>query len=186
MSELRLLDEATFPIAELTAAALDGELMALNGGYHSIAEFADSALRAESLKLAPRLIAERRTAAWIFGGTDKLRRPLEICMDISTRTRPPAGPDFHTREVVIDPSEWILIGETQVTTPIRTILDLVCTEPISDPEIAAELAEIIAHLAAVGDYSRQFCVEALENRFRVPDRKIRTQFIKSTLALSGL
>lgn len=186
VSQSRLLDEATFPIAELTAAALDGELTDLNGAFHSIAEFADCELRAETLKLAPRIIAERMTAAWVYGAISSLRTPLEICMDISNRTRPPAGSEFHTREVVIASSEWILIGMTQVTTPIRTILDLVCTESVSDSDSPAELAEIIGRLAAFGKLSREYCVEALGARFRVPDRTIRTQFIDSALADTAL
>lgn len=182
MTPSRLIDQSVLPVAELTAAVLDGELFELDGCYHSIAEINDCALRAESLKLLPRVIAERMTAAWIYGARLSLPNPIEVCMDTYSRTRPPAGAGFHTREVVIDQSELLTIGSTRVTTPIRTILDLVCLEPTTASEDHADLAPTIARLAAIGRYSLQFCIDALERRFRVSNRSGRAQFLEFALS----
>ncbi|MBX3068059.1 MAG: hypothetical protein IT191_02800 [Microbacteriaceae bacterium] len=139
----RLVDTELFGIAELSAAVLDGEIVKLNESYHSVCEIQDAALRADSLRLADRLIAERRTAAWIYGALPTPPTLLEVCMNIKFRTRPPTGRFVNVREVVISDRELLRIGRTLVTSPKRTILDLLRLAPSHEDQIDKTILGVV-------------------------------------------
>lgn len=172
------LTEEAFSIAELSALKLDGEVFTFRTGFHSIAEFPDAALRASSLQLPNRVIAERFTASWIYGARQNLTLPVQLCMNIRARTRAPRGRDVTVREVVIENSEVVSIGETLVTSPLRTILDLVCETNISSEEVAFDI-QAIAKLARL---SAETCLSALDRRFRVTDRTARRKLLAEILS----
>ncbi|MBN9607618.1 MAG: hypothetical protein J0G30_13525 [Actinomycetales bacterium] len=126
-----LLGPADLPAAELHAARLDGELFPLAEGFASIAGLDGPGLRAAAAAVgrSERLIADRRTAAWVWGVTARPPRPLEFCVDIRARTRPPRDPLVSVREVVLDEEDVVRFpGGGAVTTPLRTAVDLARTE----------------------------------------------------------
>jgi hypothetical protein len=119
------LTEADLPIAELASARLDGELFALAGSWCPIDALDGPETRAAAiLPAAPhRSVAERLTAAWIYGLAPE---PTEhqFCVDVSARTGTHAGAGLRLREVRLAADDTALVGRLIVTTPIRTAVDL--------------------------------------------------------------
>lgn len=114
------------PLAELCALRLDGELFAIDEFFTPIDQPDDPAQRARSLAIhcQDRLIAEQRSAAWIWGASDLPPSKHTLCASIGARARPPHVQRALAREVVIDDDEWIQLGGVRVTLPLRTIIDL--------------------------------------------------------------
>jgi len=121
-----VLGTAQLPLAELSAARLDGELVALGGGYHPVDLPETPMLRASSLALGvpPRLIAELGTAAWLWGADPVAPVRLEFCSRLSERARMLGAAGIALREVVLEADEIARIGPLRVTTPRRTACDL--------------------------------------------------------------
>lgn len=145
-----LLGPADLPAAELHAARLDGELFPLAEGFASIAGLDGPGLRAAAAAVgrSERLIADRRTAAWVWGVTARPPRPLEFCVDIRARTRPPRDPLVSVREVVLDEEDVMRFpGGGAVTTPLRTAVDLARTD--GDDGGCAELLRGLGAFEAV-------------------------------------
>jgi hypothetical protein len=122
----RVLTPTDLPWPELQAARLDGELYALDTCFIPIDEPELPSLRAESIAVTwpDRLIAEQHSAAWVLGATDTKPHVHELCADIGARSRPVTTIRASIREVVIDASEIVRVGRLDVTSPIRTAIDL--------------------------------------------------------------
>jgi len=122
----RLLSSDDLPEPELRAAVLDGELYAVGDRFSSVADVDDAWARAHSVMstAGSRTIAARRTAAWIWGGCAEAPRTLECVVSSTSRGGgPPAG--ARVSEVQIDVDEVVrLPGDVLVTSPARTVLDL--------------------------------------------------------------
>jgi hypothetical protein len=119
------LTPADLPPAELNAAGLDGEVFALGGSWCPVdtAE-GPEARAAAAARLAPsRAVAERMSAAWIYGLAD-LPAQHQFCIDVGARTRKPCGRLVHLREVRLPTADTVLIGGLSVTSPLRTAVDL--------------------------------------------------------------
>lgn len=154
------------PEAELRAALLDGELFALGSGYCPVDEIAGRVHRALTLtaSMPPKLIAERRTAAWILGAQESPPSPLELCAAISERSNPTYLRDTVVREVVIEEGELMTIGGLRLTTPLRTALDLARFEQaFGEPE-----RRLLAALAVIGGFTLATCVAAVAVRRNLP------------------
>lgn len=86
--------------------------------------------RALALVLNPRQVVCDRTAAWLHGIDLFTSGDLDVLPEIETCARRGNGPcrrkevDGHTRDLSDD--DIVLIGGVQVTTPLRTALDLAC------------------------------------------------------------
>ncbi len=72
----------TFPLAELCAARLDGELFAIDDGWAAVDEPDLPAFRAMATAMrAPRsLIIERMSAAWVHGARDAPPAVAQFCV----------------------------------------------------------------------------------------------------------
>ncbi len=122
----RILGTPDLPAAELQAARLDGELYPAADGFAPIDEIETPASRAHAALVGagPGVIAERRTAAWIWGALPRAPRPAEVCIDSSRGRcgvhRLAAPP----REVLITAAEVVDFGQARVTTVLRTVVDL--------------------------------------------------------------
>ena len=68
-------------------------------------------------------MAERLTAAWIFGLAPE-PAPHQFCVAVGARTHKPDDAAVHLREVRLSPTETQAVGLLRVTTPLRTALDL--------------------------------------------------------------
>ncbi len=113
------------PLPELRAALLDGELFALDAAFAPIDEVESAHHRACAAHagLPRRLIAEQHTAAWIWGAAPAPSRH-EFCVAIAARARGVGDGAHAVREVVIGPADIASLDGLQVTTPMRTVLDL--------------------------------------------------------------
>lgn len=113
------------PLPELRAALLDGELFALDAAFTPIDEIESPRHRAHAAHagLPHRLIAEQHTAAWIWGAVPPPSRH-EFCVAIAARARVSGDGAHAVREVVIEPAEIVLLDGLQLTTPLRTVVDL--------------------------------------------------------------
>ncbi|MFW8745239.1 hypothetical protein, partial [Mesorhizobium japonicum] len=77
------------PAVELQAMALDGELYRLTGSWCplDVVPTPDVRCRAVMNGRSTRLIAELRTAAWVWGAAADPPMPLELCADVRARAR---------------------------------------------------------------------------------------------------
>jgi hypothetical protein len=157
-----VLGDADLSLVELQAARLDGEVYDLAGAYCLLGELEAPGHRARAVLAgrSPRLIAELGTAAWVWGATEHLDR-LEFAVTPDARAR--LGPAHHAtvREIVYEPGDLTTLDGCQVTTPLRTILDLARGEGAFDPTI-------VNRLAAIGCVGLHECVDALESRAGIP------------------
>ena len=134
------LTGADLPIAELSGARLDGELFSVAGSWCPVDTLDGPATRAAALaelaglaglaRLAGsaepasrRLVAERLSAAWIFGLAPEPAQH-QFCVDVTARIRKPEGPTALVREVRLRPDDVRAVGRLLVTVPRRTAVDL--------------------------------------------------------------
>lgn len=120
-----VLTAADLPVAELASARLDGELFGLAGSWCPIDALDAPATRAGAIvPTAPRrAVAERMTAAWIYGLAPE---PAEhqFCVDVTARIGTPPGTGVRLREVRIAADDIVLLARLPVTSPLRTAVDL--------------------------------------------------------------
>jgi hypothetical protein len=158
-----VLADADLSAAELQAARLDGELYELAGAYCLLDELEAPRHRARAVLAgrSPRLIAELGTAAWIWGAADRLEG-LEFAVTPDARAR--LGPAHHAtvREIVYEPGDVTALDDCQVTTPLRTVIDL-ARETAFDAVTANRLA-------ALGGFHIHDCVVSLESRPGFPSK----------------
>jgi hypothetical protein len=164
-----VLTPLDLPLAELSAARLDGELFSVDDAYSPIDLPDGPTERARSV--APycqgRLMAEQNTAAWIWGARTSPPRYHELCASLGARARPAFPLRTLVREVVIDTSEFVVIAGIPVTTPLRTIVDLV---RFGD-EFDDEAARVVSSLLVIGRLSIEDCRVELERRHNLPNKK---------------
>jgi hypothetical protein len=150
---------------ELQAARIDGEVYDLAGAFCLIGELESPRHRARAVLGArsPRLIAELRTAAWIWGAVDEPER-LEFAVAPDARVRTAPAHDLVVREVVYEPADVIMLDGCRVTTPLRTIIDLArFAEPFDPPTVA--------RLAAIAGLNRDDCLISLAGRHGIPAKR---------------
>ncbi len=145
---------------ELNAALLDGELVRVGDSYWCIDVPTGQRERALSIGRElndGRLIVCDRSAAWVWGWGDAPSR-LSTCVSISARVPSPVRRRLHTREVVIADDEVIVIADTRVTNPVRTVIDLVRHDP-SD-----QVIELVVAALAQGNVDARTTVRELDRR----------------------
>lgn len=157
------------PLAELTAARLDGQLYELGDGYCSVAELETPALRAVSAlgSRSVRLIAELGTAAWIWGASPVQPVTWEFCSAIGNRARIAHGDPAQVRDLVLDADDVVQLGGVGVTTPLRTAVDLArFRSELTDDEAAA-----VHRLLQIGGVSPGAVHAMLERRRNLPGKR---------------
>lgn len=120
-----VLAAADLPLAELLAARLDGEVFAVGGAFAPVDELEQPRHRAASLAEAnSRLIAEQRTAAWIWGALASPPALHEFCSTMEERVAHQVSRWITVREVVIEPDDIVTLAGRRVTSALRTCVDL--------------------------------------------------------------
>jgi hypothetical protein len=157
-----VLAEADLSSVELQAARLDGEVYDLAGAYCLIGELEAPAHRARAVLggRSARLIAELRTAAWIWGAAAEPAR-LEFAVTPVARARLSPAQHVAVREIVYEDGDVVDLDGFRITTPLRTILDLARFAEPFDGATVTRLAEI----AGLGLAD---CLAALASRSGIP------------------
>ncbi|GHD39791.1 hypothetical protein [Mycetocola manganoxydans] len=130
------------PLAELSAARLDGDLFAVDECWVCADEPDGSEIRAEALsRLLPpssdRLIVMGISAAWLHAATDVPPPRHEACSRLGERSTPMLTRRFVLRELLLADADVERIGPVRVTTPVRTAFDLARRTTLSAPELRA-------------------------------------------------
>jgi len=165
-----VLHVGDLPLAELCAARLDGELVGVDDAFSPIDSLTGPAERAWAAgRFWPhRLIAERSSAAWIWGAIPDPPARHQLCASKDARARPAVPARSSVREVVIAADEYALLGTQRVTTPLRTVVDLA---RFSATFAAADI-ESVRFLARLGAFDLAACRAALERRRNLPAKKL--------------
>jgi len=174
-----VLHSGDLPLAELCAARLDGELVALDDCFVSIdtAILASTRAAAVARDWSPRLIAEQATAAWIWGATPLPPPRHQLCASLERRARPPTPARCLLREVVIDDDEILLAAGVPVTAPLRTLVDIARFSP----EFAAAERTTVLNLAALAHATTDDCRRALDRRRNLPGKRLAWARIREVL-----
>jgi len=111
--------------AELSAARLDGELVAIGDGYTAADGLETAAVRAASLRpiLGTRLVAIGLSAAWVHGarGLPPAVHHIQRGADGVSR---PVRHDIRFRDTPIAEADTVVLGGVRVATPARTLVEL--------------------------------------------------------------
>jgi Fe-S-cluster formation regulator IscX/YfhJ len=163
------LTSADLSIAELCALRLDGELFAIDDAFSPVDAVDSASLRSSSIAYLcqQRLIAEQRSAAWIWGASDTPPARHELCASLGARSRPVSPKRSIVREVVIDDADVIDLGGVRVTNPMRTILDLA---RFSD-DFDASVESLVSRLLALYRISVEQCLIELDGRRNLPNKR---------------
>lgn len=164
-----VLSSTDLPLAELLAARLDGELFRVDDCFCPVDEVEQPAHRASALRagLSDRLIAEQRSAAWVWGALELPPQPHQLCAAMGARVRPPGAGWVMSREVVIEPWEIVVLGGMQVTTPLRTAVDLAR----SSPSFGEAEERVIRWLALHGGFTVEDCLDDMDRRRNLPNKR---------------
>jgi hypothetical protein len=126
-----VLDSGFLPLAELSAACHDGEVVRMDDAFICVDEPDRREIRAGALRSClPRvpavrhLIASGLSAAWILGATDSAPWQHEICVRADERATLRLPPRFRQRELRLRDDDEILVAGLRVTTVARTLYDL--------------------------------------------------------------
>lgn len=160
-----LLTGRDLPAAELCSAKLDGELVAVGEGWSPVDLPVGEAVRAQAaaLLVPPRVIAERMTAAWIFGLVPEPTRH-HFCVDARTRAHVPPSSRIQLREVSCTTDDTLVLGGLRVTTPLRTVVDLARHGAVEEQA----LVQVIAALLAYGRLDQQSVIKQLSRSPQAP------------------
>jgi hypothetical protein len=135
-------------LAELSSARLDGEVYALGSAWCPVDEIDGPVNRARAVGLLVPVtaVAERATAAWIFGLTAE---PSCHELRLDSRARRHVSPSVHLRiREVRDPlTDTLELDGVHVTTPLRTAIDLALyRSDRHDNTAEARLLDLLASL----------------------------------------
>jgi hypothetical protein len=151
----RVLRPGDLPLAELCAARLDGEVYSVDECFAAIDEVNTSLIRALALAaLVPRgAIAELMTAAWVLGAVETPPSRHRFAVDVTHRGRTLQSHRFIVRECIVLEGDLTVIGGQNVTSPLRTAVDLLRTTAAFE----AEHVEAVSALMRTGAITREAC-----------------------------
>ena len=163
-----LFPTAEFSLAELSAARLDGELVAVDDGFTPVDEPSTLALRLQSLAplLGPRLIVERQSALWVHGFRPFPPTTHQVCVRAGARWRVHGSARLTIREVVMADSDVISVYGAPVTSMLRTAVDIARSSPTLSVVEHAQLAALLQSAGA----SLAECRELLDRSRHLPHK----------------
>ena len=167
-----VLSSTDLPLAELLAARLDGELFRVDDCFCPVDEVEQPSHRARALGagMSDRLIAEQRSAAWVWGALERPPQPHQLCSAMGARVRPPGAGWVTSREVVIEPWEIVTLAGVLVTTPLRTAVDLARSSlSFGEPE-----ARMVRWLMVHHDFTVRDCLDDMSRRRNLPNKRQAT------------
>lgn len=177
-----VLSHADFPVPELTALVLDGEVFRVDACVAPVDQVPGPLLRAAALatQLPPRLIAEQHSAAWIWGALDEPPQRHEVCADITARIRPAPDARLAVREVVLLHEDVTAFGGLTVTTPMRTAIDLARFVALWDDTESL----VVRKLLDLAGCSILDCARVMNRKRNLPNKKIALERLSGCVAES--
>jgi hypothetical protein len=177
-----LLTSVDLPDAELQAARIDGDLFRIGSGFASVDEIESPIHRAHAAHagLSHRLIAERLTAAWIWGALDHAPVPHEFCLAAGARANTVGMPGVVVREVVLGGSDPVDVGGVPVTSPLRTAIDLARTSP----EFELRESDAVSRLMARFGFGPAECIYDMRARRNLPGKHRAAERLSRVEAIS--
>ncbi|MBM7475438.1 type IV toxin-antitoxin system AbiEi family antitoxin [Curtobacterium herbarum] len=166
MHSSRLVTTDDWPAAELHAAVLAGDLVAVGACWASIAEPQDAGLRAASFAWSvgdTRIVAGGLSAAWIWGACSRPPVPHDGCVPADERFRS-RGAWTAVREIALEDDDVTTSVGARVLTPGATALDLLRVRRRFGPRDADALRGLVV-TAGVDPAELARCLEQSE---RVP------------------
>ena len=137
-------------IAELTAACLDGLLVAIGEGYMPADAVETVWMRARSIAplLGESLAGVRLTAAWVHGGalTEPSRHRVQRVTE--RRLHHVRNARFVYHDVRLDPADTATIAGVHVSSPSRTLVDLARSDDPIERATARDWARVDRDVAA--------------------------------------
>ena len=151
-----VLTESDLPLGELWAACLDGELVPLSSTAFLLADLPETPIeRALAIRpvLGSRMLIERDSAAWVYGARDRAPRLHTVAMRHTERmsgSRHAAS----VREVVLRPGDTTTVAGIEITTRLKTAVDIARSAEFSAHRDDVVLARLLEHtdLVACRDY----------------------------------
>lgn len=175
-----VLSAFDLPLAELAAARLDGELFRIDDCFAPVDEIEQPAHRASALRagLPDQHIAEQRSAAWVWGALDGPPTHHEFCIASGARGHTPGVGWMRVREVVIEAGEIATIAGLQLTTPLRTVVD------IARFSVGFGEAEerICAWLMRHHGFGIVECVDDMNRRRNLPNKRLAVARLSAVTA----
>lgn len=144
------------PLAELCAARIDGELVAIDDGWSPIDEPDLPSFRAAVVALrAPRaLVIERLSAAWVHGGLHAPPAIAQFCVPHRSRIAVISDRRSIVREVTIDEADILDFGASRCTSVARTAFDLLRESALTDDTSESVVAALFADRPGLADEVR--------------------------------
>jgi hypothetical protein len=164
-----VLSASDLPLAELCAARLDGELVPLDECFCPVDAVLGASERAEALArtVPARLIAERESAAWVWGALEHPPTIHRLCVDAAARVHPPPRSRLAVREVLLDVHDTVTFRGFEVTTPLRTATDIVRFEARFGVREARTVSALLRMTGAAADD----CARAIAARSHLPHKR---------------
>jgi hypothetical protein len=167
---------------ELHAMRLDGESYLLGDAHVPIGFAVTPSMRAVVALGArsPRLVAARRTAAWVWGATPSPPDHGEYLVDLDARWRPQPADGIRVIESVVRDGDVTRLGRVAVTTPLRTAVDLArFLEEFGDAE-----CELLARLALCGGFGPSEAIDTMERGRNLAGKHRAAERLRSALSPS--
>ena len=164
-----VLSPVDLPAPELYAARLDGDVFRLGDCFAPVDEVEQPSHRAAATHagLSDRLIAEQLSAAWVWGALDAAPHHRQFCVATGARVSHSPARWMTLREVVIDSEEIVDLRGNAVTSPLRTVIDLV---RFSDSFGTAE-AQAVRRLVSGAGASLAAASHAIHIRRNLPNKR---------------
>ena len=134
------------PLAELCAARIDGELVAIDDGWAPVDEPDLPSFRAAvvALRVPRALIIERRSAAWVHGALDVPPALAQFCVPHDERVAAISDHRTQVREVTLGEGDIDDYRGVRCTSGERTVFDLLRDSTSTDEEAISIVARFVA------------------------------------------
>lgn len=121
-----LIPDAVLSAAELSAARLDGDVVEVDDAYMPADAAETVQLRAASLRplLHRSLAATHMAAAWVHGAAARAPVRLPVQRAVARRLTHVIHRRLEYRDPVLPHDDLVIVAGVHVTTPVRTLADL--------------------------------------------------------------
>lgn len=164
-----MLSLTTLPPTVLSAERLNGTVVQVGTFFAPLIGF-DTRLARLSTALVPYqdgVIYSGQTAAWIWGAIRELPLPAEYAVSTTKRMHIRTSTPHRKRELCFSDEDVAVLGGYHVTTPLRTVFDLL----LSSQVLTRELRVACRLLFTCDGVTREAVLAKLNSSPRVPHTK---------------